>query len=398
MTQFEITWKKYFYWLCFFMAFPAIIIFQNISVYFFAALIFAKFKYGVNTPSEDKLLFWLGLFFSFGALMSAFNTPVDEGPDNFSRAISAMPNYMYWGILIAFLVSTYNYIEINTVHKAIFRGVIIYIIYYHVREWFLKGIPIFQKTSENNFAFLMICFSPTAVYYANKKYGIKWAIVLWLIIMALLLSMGRRAGFSIVGILGLAALNMRTFGLKTIIGGLVFTVVSVVLVNTSVVEKAILAGNERIYGLIYDTETVQTEDRSYLTRMAMVEKGLNLFEKYPITGVGLTNFSQVEGEIEGNFEGAKYVLNKADINNLSAHNSYISILSEGGLLLFVPFVSILATLILYFILNFSKINPDYKPLYLSILGMSVHFYFISAAVNVYAWFLIAICSALKYKK
>ncbi|MCZ2141564.1 MAG: hypothetical protein LC096_09275, partial [Bacteroidia bacterium] len=170
------------------MAFPAIIIFQNISVYFFAALIFAKFKYGVNTPSADKLLFWLGLLFSFGAFMSAFNTPVDEGPDNFSRAISAMPNYMYWGILIAFLVSTYDYIEIDTVHKAILRGVITYIIYYHVREWFLKGIPVFQKTSANNFAFLMICFSPTAVYYASKKYGLKWATILWLIIMALLLS------------------------------------------------------------------------------------------------------------------------------------------------------------------------------------------------------------------
>ncbi|MCZ2141563.1 MAG: hypothetical protein LC096_09270, partial [Bacteroidia bacterium] len=68
--------------------------------------------------------------------------------------------------------------------------------------------------------------------------------------------MGRRAGFSIVGILGLAALNMRTFGLKTIIGGLAFTVVFVVLLSTSVVESVILAGNDRIHGLIYESESV----------------------------------------------------------------------------------------------------------------------------------------------
>jgi O-antigen ligase len=199
----------------------------------------------------------------------------------------------------------------------------------------------------------MICFSPTALYYCSYTYGKKVAILLWIGILASLLFLGRRAGFTLVGLTGSGVLFFNRVNIKTLVTGIVTIVTIAILLSTPFIEDTIHDANERIYGLIYERDKVQTEDRSYLTRMAMVEKGLNLFERYPYTGVGLSNFSQIEGAVEGDFDGSQFVINKQDLNTLSAHNSYISILSEGGLFLFVPFILILFTFILYFIFNFN---------------------------------------------
>jgi O-antigen ligase len=348
--------------------------------------------------SYDKLLFWLGLLFSYGAILSTINTPAVEGKENLSRALSAMPNYVYWGILIAFLINSREYINIKVVHKAIFFGVLCYIPFYYIRDLFLIGIPIFQKTSPNNFAFLMICFGPTAIHFILNNYGRKYAILLWLIILALLLSLGRRAGFSLVLLTGSGVLFFNRVSFNTLVTGISTFLIGFILLSSPFIEDQIYNANDRIYGLIYESDKVQKEDRSYLTRVAMVEKGMNLFERYPYTGVGLSNFSKIEGAIDGEFEGSQFVINKEDINTLSAHNSYISILSEGGLFLFIPFILILITLNLHFIINFNSIDLDYQPLFWSIFGMTIHYYYISAVVNVYGWFVIALCAALKYRK
>jgi O-antigen ligase len=398
VSKFKKRWDKLFFGLTFLMAFPAILIVQNLSFYFFVLLLFHKVKFGREKMSYDKLLFWLGLLFSYGAILSTINTPLVEGKENMARAISAMPNYVYWGFLIAFLVNSREYINMSLVHKAIFYGVLCYIPYFYLREAFSINIPVLQRTSNNNYAFLMICFSPTALYYCSYTYGKKVAILLWIGILASLLFLGRRAGFTLVGLTGSGVLFFNRVNIKTLVTGIVTIVTIAILLSTPFIEDTIHDANERIYGLIYERDKVQTEDRSYLTRMAMVEKGLNLFERYPYTGVGLSNFSQIEGAVEGDFDGSQFVINKQDLNTLSAHNSYISILSEGGLFLFVPFILILFTIILYFIFNFNTINVDNKPLYWSIIGMTFHYYYISAVVNVYGWFVIALCAALKYRK
>jgi len=49
-------------------------------------------------------------------------------------------------------------------------------------------------------------------------------------------------------------------------------------------------------------------------------------------------------------------------------------------------------------LNFNLINRFERPVYVGILAMSVHLYFISDIVNVFAWFLIGLCCALVYTK
>ena len=87
-----------------------------------------------------------------------------------------------------------------------------------------------------------------------------------------------------------------------------------------------------------DSSDYLSEDRSYLVRLAMIEKGLTLFRDNLAFGVGLNNFTKIEARIAGNFEGSEYVVNKDIYRKVSSHNSYVNILAEGGLFLAVPSV------------------------------------------------------------
>jgi O-antigen ligase len=181
---------------------------------------------------------------------------------------------------------------------------------------------------------------------------------------------------------------------KKIIVGMGTTLFFAIMIQTSFVEEIIKESNPRIHELIYLNENIQTEDQSYLTRRIQVEKGLIIFSNNPLTGIGLNLFSKFETDAIGDFEGSELVSNKENITRKSAHNSYISVLAEGGLLLFIPFIGIL----LYNIVNFFKRYNNRSQLenafYWSFLAMLIHFYFITAIVNVYAWFLIGIVSML----
>jgi O-antigen ligase len=84
---------------------------------------------------------------------------------------------------------------------------------------------------------------------------------------------------------------------------------------------------------------------------------------------------------------------KAEIQQKSAHNSYVAILAEGGLFLLVPLLLIFAYNIIYFLFNFNRLSP-YLPVYAGLMGMAVHLYFISAIVNVFAWYLIGLACAI----
>ena len=161
-----------------------------------------------------------------------------------------------------------------------------------------------------------------------------------------------------------------------------------------IVKNTIESSSPRIYQLIYESDEMVEQDQSYLFRIAMIEKGLNLFEKYPLTGVGLFNFSNTEGEIEGNFEGAQLIINKDELQSLGAHNSYIAVLSEGGLFMFVPFILLLVTVILKFGFNIYQINFKNYPIFWGCFGMYVHFSSGTGYVNVYSWFMIAICAVV----
>jgi O-antigen ligase len=220
------------------------------------------------------------------------------------------------------------------------------------------------------------------------------AVIYFIGILLLMLFLGRRAGFALVLINGLLTLFVRTVNISSLLKyGLLFSVFWLTL-QLTFVEEVIENANPRVYQLIYDRDVMVTEDRSYLTRVAMVEKGLYLFNEYPLSGVGLTNFHHTEAIIAGDFEGSQYIINKDEINQLSAHNSYVSALSEGGLVLFVPWTLLMLSIIIRFAINIARIDPKYYPLFWGFLGMIFHYTSVVGYINVYSWFIIAMCGVI----
>jgi O-antigen ligase len=92
---------------------------------------------------------------------------------------------------------------------------------------------------------------------------------------------------------GIAVLYADRINWKRILLAVVLIPMAIALLYTKQVEAFVFQSSERIHEMIYQAEKIRTEDRSYLTRVAMVKKGLAIFEQYPYTGIGLNNFSNL---------------------------------------------------------------------------------------------------------
>lgn len=396
----EQKWNQLLFWFTFLMAFPSVLLFgQNISVFIFAGMVLFLFRYKKGPVFNlQTSLQWFAVFFGLSAVLSVANIPQDAAPDSLDRAMAVLPNYLYWSLLIIFLVTQKRLLNLEYIYKGIFWGLSITVIYYLFLQQLLFPLPIFNQQSPNNFAFILICYAPIAVYYLMEKKGKAWAISFFSLLVLILLRDGRRAGVLLVILGGLAVLYAAQISWKNVLAVAIIVLGFVPFKNISAVEAFILHSSERVHEMLYETDKIRKEDRSYLTRVAMVKKGLAILEKFPYTGVGLNNFSNYTIDFDKSFEGARYIVYKENLQLKSAHNSYIALLSEGGIFLLTSFLLILTSCVLYPIYSFFKIQPIHRPVYIGIIVMTVHLYFVSAIVNVYAWFLIALACALVNRK
>lgn len=382
------TWNKIFSRLTFLMAFPGIVIFFNISVYFFVYLFLFSQKlkrYARKIPFK----FGLGLvLFMIGSVISIIDIPDGVDNPNFFSSLSVLPNYLYWGLLCLFLLRFRELIKYETFLRAVFWGVSVYIPFWFFRENFLiGGMPLVQRTSPNNLAFLMICYAPLAISYVKSNYSKATLYTYTSLILILMLFLERRAGFLLVGLSIFAIFFIKKITFRHLIRttfafGLIFLVIKL-----PPTENLIKTASYDIHQIIYNLEEVRKTDRSYLTRVAMWEKALEIYKEHPISGVGLINFHRVEVDVPGDFEGARFVIHKKSFNSTSAHNSYASALAEGGLALFLPLVLIILTVFSQIFRHIQSISPNFYPIFYSFTGMIIHYSAIVAYVNVYSWFI-----------
>ncbi len=389
---------KAIFMLSFLMAFPALLIGPlNASLILFI-YIFVRLS-AIRIPlSFRNISQWAALFFGFGAIMSFIYIPDDYSIDARYRALDVLPNYIYWSVLVIFLVTMRKYLPIYIIYKGIFWGVVCSLIYYIFLQSFLTVIPIFKAYSPNIFSFILICYTPLAISHSLKKYGRLISYALLTIILLILLSEGRRAGLGLVFLGSMPVLFFDKIKVKNILVALVALIIVLFSLNSNPVKNFIYSTSERIYEIIYESDQVSKTDISYLTRVAQVQKGLKIFNQYPWTGIGLNNFTNFDTGIISNFEGSKLVVHrKGMFSDTSAHNSYISLLAEGGLLLLCPLLLLLILNILRFLIYYNRLS-DFVPVGAAIITMSIHLYFISAIVNVFAWYLIGLGAALITEK
>jgi O-antigen ligase len=393
---------RIFFWYALFMAFPRILILgQNISIFIFPLMIYAFYKRYGYIFRLDRIEVLIIPYFAIGAILSVVNQHLTGADDlTLARAHAVLPNYIYWSILILFLIGQRDNIRLDVLGKGVFYGVAISIAYYFVLQNIgLTSLFIFSRLTQNAFAFIMIIYSPVAVYYITKKSS-RWGVVfLFLLIISGFMSGSRSASILVMTESVFAFWLVYRQSLRYVILGVVIIGPFIAILNeVGVVEDTVMVLNPRAHNLLYNTENVIEQDRSYLVRRAMVEKGLNIYDEHPLFGIGLNNFTNYEVELQGNFEGSEYVINKGKINETSSHNSYINLLAEAGLFGIVPFLLFLIIVIVRVGFKFRNMPGQAQAVCVGFFGLLIHFYFINAIVNVFAWFAIGLCIAVANRK
>lgn len=383
-------------WFAFCMAFPVILVAgRNLSMFIFV-LLFITTNYKL-LRINNKLTF-VTFLFGIGSILSVINSNTLEG-SSIIQSLQVLPNYIYWTIMVISLTNLNKIIHLEKISKYVMYGIVTLICYFvllpYIRD---SNIIIFNNLTLNSFSFLLICFiPPTIVYIFYHKRNKKIAIFIFLVCISILILEGRRSGTVLVLIPTLLALNFKQINISKLRNSLIYFSVILVIFSTSFTENIIKSSNDRIHNLIYESEDIFSTDISYLTRRLQVEKALIIFNKYPLTGIGLNKWANYRVNFVGDFEGSEYVINKRSMDEKSAHNSYMSLLGEGGLFLLIPFLLILLFNILEFIKKYNLRSQIENAYYWSFLGMIIHLYFISAIVNVYCWFIIGIVSMISIK-
>ena len=138
------------------------------------------------------------------------------------------------------------------------------------------------------------------------------------------------------------------------------------------------------------------QDKSYVFRKLMVQKGLKLFEESPIIGVGASRFRKESVELE--LSGVFRFYSQSSFDRKSAHNSYVGFLAETGLIGSIPL------LVLILMLAFQGVKSAVSharrgdlwalSVMASFVGMSIHMWTISALAATVTWFAYGLVAAL----
>ena len=379
----------------------------NLSFFFFARFMFSAAGPRLHMIFfADTILRKFIMLFMLGALLSAFYNLWEGDLTAFTNSRIVLFNYIYWAVMMMLMTALgpLRVLDLNRLFKIVTLAVLIVCVYYTLFQEFISSRLFFKNFNPNSFSFLLICYTPYLVHYTRRRINPVVALALFGFLLLVQLSEGRRAGFALILVGGMSSyfvhfLKFNSIG--RIVRPVILLILGWILLQTQFIEERIRAGSSRVHQMIYSDGQQWENDRSLLIRRAMVEKGLSLFTENMWFGAGINNFMRVEGQIDGDFEGSKFVVRKRAVQRISSHNSYINILAEGGLVLAVPFAGILLFLFLNGVKYFARMQDLEKVVSISFVVMSVHLYFYNGIVNSLAWFNIAvfgyILSSHKYR-
>ncbi|OHB73537.1 MAG: hypothetical protein A2W17_08400 [Planctomycetes bacterium RBG_16_41_13] len=247
----------------------------------------------------------------------------------------------------------------------------------------------------NEFGALMVALFPLpAVLIADEKSWIK-KILFSIIALSFLLCITRsRSRGAFVGLLIIFTLLLWENRKKT---GIIF--ISILMLTYTYFNT-----HQSFWDRITTLQSMETieADRSALSRVLQNRQSIELIKRYPITGVGLGNFVQAkiyilklipvtEGELKG-------------LVRYSAHNSYLGMGAETGVIGLLIFLLIIITSIWYCysseryfktrddLLLFYKISQSMR---FGLIGFAFCMIFLSEQFNLMLYQFIAIAAVLK---
>lgn len=395
----------------FFVVFPALDVMGNsVTFYIFLYIIFSVGTFWSASFKAKTLLFlFLGV-----VLLSTILAPHDRIREKtFTSGFIISIQFTYWILLACFMVVFRNKINLYELSKWVFYGVIAAVIGYFVVVLKVGGGGVFINTKmpRNAYVFTMLCSMPLSFYYLMQRYS-KYAVyfILLCFMVALLLTNGR-SGAIIIMLESIFVFILFNPGLLKFLKVLLAPIILLVLfVQSDAVQPYMESFAEQVEPLsprlasliLGEEEGDLSQDKSWLHRKLMIDKSLEIFDEFPLLGIGATNFSKFDSEL-GTFDEDQYSrLGNHDrdwYNNRSAHNTYVQILSEFGaigLAIFLILLLIPLTHLIKLLFN-NEFKIHHLPL-ISLMGMSIHFYAISTITGAVPWMILGLAIACTYRK
>jgi O-antigen ligase len=125
----------------------------------------------------------------------------------------------------------------------------------------------------------------------------------------------------------------------------------------------------------------------------MIDKGEEIIRHYPLIGVGPNNFKFYKAELNTykTYDRLQSIEKKIFDNKTSAHNTYLQVVTEFGVIGALLYVLILIKPVWLFFKNFISSNLTVEHLSLiSLFGILIHFYTIANLSGALPWFILGL--------
>lgn len=404
---------KYLKYFVIFTAWPILNIGVSITLYLFYFLVkevHRKQQTNFLKLNKHSNKFYL---FAFISVLSLLFSPWEKLNTSLLGDLQMQLQYIYWMLVAIFFMNFHQYINKEEFEKYLFIGLLLHTIHFF---FFSVHIPIpFIRTyaSRNGFVYTYLALWPLASGFIYKKYGKTMGNLSLFIVFLLMLLTDGRAGVVIILIENIFIYFIyNKTSAKLIRYVLLFFIplFSFLSANIATEENRNALGDAAAIISPRISEFIKGKgtggdlsfDKSWLTRKLMISKGLEIIQKYPFLGVGIGHFTEYQADLkelnspEFSRLGGSIQYDEDYYNTRSAHNSYIHMLSEMGIIGFVALLLILLPIVFYALkkLYFLTITKDDLVL-VSILGICIHFYTISSLPGTLTWFIIGIAYARK---
>ena len=310
--------------------------------------------------------------------------------------------YIYWMLVALYVVANYGKLDLLVVSKYFLLGTIclLFCFFFFDKNYTFFLIKLMLDSPRNYMVYTLIISIPFSLYYIHHYFKKKGVLMGSIFFMLIIFLTDGRAGTIIVAIqllliLGIVYPNVKRLSIFVVAWGTILLGLFPINIDKSVERfgRNMSDVSPRISNLILEQgDGDLSMDKSWLIRELMVTKGLEITGKYTLFGIGPNNFKNYRAEISSYYEIQRLSgHSKSFYNELSAHNSYIKVLAEFGLLGFCLFVLIIASINLFWIKNIfsSKITMNFVPI-ISVFGASIQFYVISSISGAISWFIIAV--------
>lgn len=358
---------------------------------FFIIAAFVIFRPASNWFKEQKGWIILGLGLLSAIVISTLVNEMNRGQINRSSLVSLV-QYAYW--IVVFIVMGYIFrsSKIRKTMSTIFAFAVVaitalrwYEALFHGRIGAWSGTTIM---SQNSYGFQFSVFTPFLyIKIFDKETKKRWFWILVLIAMIVAVGFnGSRGnwvamaiGAGVIGLVFLITQPKRAPGF--ILAVLTVFAIGFILLNLS-------SQTSESFNARFQTLFSLEEDKTYVVRQLLVQKGLKLFEESPIIGVGSERFTQERVSLEIP-EILRYSDTDFVLSSKQSHNSYVQFLAEFGLLGSIP----LALMLIYLaVRGFQMTFEEMKDgkfidlaIYISFIQMSVHMWVLSSFTGTLNW-------------